>query len=100
VSRDCEYESADIKLTTHRGHLLTIIWGIALFFLLPDNIMTAKFFSTEEKALLVARSQTNRTGVYNQKIKMSQVKEALMDGQVWLLFLFVLLNEGINGGMI
>jgi hypothetical protein len=79
---------------------LTIIWGIALFFLLPDNIMTAKFFSTEEKALLVARSQTNRTGVYNQKIKMSQVKEALMDGQVWLLFLFVLLNEGINGGMI
>jgi hypothetical protein len=78
---------------------LTIIWGIALFFLLPDNIMTAKFFSTEEKALLVARSQTNRTGVYNPKIKMSQVKEALMDGQVWLLFLFVLLNEGINGGM-
>jgi hypothetical protein len=69
---------------------LTIIWGIALFFLLPDNIMTARFFSTEEKA---------RTGVYNPKIKMSQVKEALMDGQVWLLFLFVLLNEGINGGM-
>jgi hypothetical protein len=78
---------------------LTIIWGIALFFLLPDNIMTARFFSTEEKALLVARSQTNRTGVYNPKIKMSQVKEALMDGQVWLLFLFVLCNEGINGGM-
>ena len=61
--------------------------------------MTAKFFSTEEKALLIARSQTNRTGVYNPKIKLSQVKEALLDPQVWILFLFVLCNEGINGGM-
>ncbi|KAI4762473.1 MFS general substrate transporter [Aureobasidium sp. EXF-3400] len=77
---------------------LTIIWGIALFFLLPNNIMTAKFFSNEEKALLIARSQTNRTGVYSPKIKISQVKEALLDPQVWLLFLFVLCNEGINGG--
>jgi hypothetical protein len=78
---------------------LTIVWGIALFFLLPSNIMTAKFFSTEEKALLIARSQTNRTGVYNKKIKYSQVKEALLDPQIWLLFLFTLCNEGINGGV-
>ncbi|KAH0375849.1 MFS general substrate transporter, partial [Aureobasidium melanogenum] len=77
---------------------LTIVWGIVLFFLLPNNIMTAKFFSTEEKALLIARSQTNRTGVYNPKIKFSQVKEALLDPQIWILFLFVLCNEGINGG--
>ncbi|KAG9695764.1 MFS general substrate transporter, partial [Aureobasidium melanogenum] len=77
---------------------LTIVWGIVLFFLLPNNIMTAKFFSTEEKTLLIARSQTNRTGVYNPKIKFSQVKEALLDPQIWILFLFVLCNEGINGG--
>lgn len=77
---------------------MTIVWGIALFFLLPSNIMTAKFFSTEEKALLIARSQTNRTGIYSSKIKLSQVKEALLDPQIWLLFLFVLCNEGINGG--
>lgn len=60
--------------------------------------MTAKFFTPEEKALLIARSQTNRTGVYNPKIKMSQVKEAFMDPQVWILFFFTLLNETINGG--
>ncbi|KAI5236718.1 MFS general substrate transporter [Aureobasidium subglaciale] len=77
---------------------LTIIWGIILFFFLPNNIMEAKFFSIEEKALLIARSQTNRTGVYNPKIKLSQVKEALTDPQIWILFLFVLCNEGINGG--
>lgn len=30
---------------------------------------------------------------------MSQVKEALLDPQIWLLFLFVLLNETVNGGL-
>lgn len=78
---------------------LTLCWGILLLFFLPDNIMDAKRFSTQEKAMLIARSQQNQTGVFNKKIKISQVKEALMDPQIWLLFLFVLLNETVNGGI-
>lgn len=38
-------------------------------------------------------------GVFNPNIKLSQVKEALLDPQIWLLFLFVLLNETVNGGL-
>lgn len=30
---------------------------------------------------------------------MSQVKEALTDPQMWILFFFVLLNETVNGGI-
>lgn len=30
---------------------------------------------------------------------MAQVKEALTDPQIWLLFMFVLLNETVNGGL-
>ncbi|KAF7452609.1 MFS general substrate transporter [Pyrenophora tritici-repentis] len=56
-------------------------------------------FTTEEKALLIARAAKNRTGVYNRKIKLPQVWEAMQDAQIWILFLFVLLNEIINGGM-
>ncbi|KAF7574257.1 UhpC, Sugar phosphate permease [Pyrenophora tritici-repentis] len=67
--------------------------------ILPNNIMTAKSFTTEEKALLIARAAKNRTGVYNRKIKLPQVWEAMQDAQIWILFLFVLLNEIINGGM-
>lgn len=76
-----------------------MVWGCILLWFLPNNIMTAKRFTLEQKALLIARSQTNRTGVYNRKIKWSQIVEALTDTQVWVLFLFTLLNETINGGI-
>lgn len=78
---------------------MTVLWAVVLFFRLPDSIMTAKSFTTEEKALLIARSAKNRTGVYNKKIKLPQVWEALSDPQIWILFLFTLLNEIINGGI-
>ncbi|PPJ56603.1 hypothetical protein CBER1_01779 [Cercospora berteroae] len=78
---------------------LTVCWGVLLLFFLPDNIMDAKRFSTQEKAMLIARAQSNQTGVFNKKIKLAQVKEALLDPQIWLLFLFVLLNETVNGGL-
>ncbi|TID25846.1 MFS general substrate transporter [Venturia nashicola] len=77
---------------------VTIVWGIVLLFFLPNNIMTAKHFTKEDKALLIARSQSNGTGVYNKTIKFVQVKEAFCDAQIWILFFFVLLNEVFNGG--
>ncbi|KAK5061191.1 hypothetical protein LTR84_007733 [Exophiala bonariae] len=78
---------------------VTVLWGILLFFYLPSSIMSSRAFNPEQKALLIARSQTNRTGVYNRKIKWSQIVEALSDPQVWMLFFFTLLNEIINGGI-
>lgn len=77
---------------------ITVVWGILITIFLPDSILTAKRFTLEEKALLIARGRLGRTGILNKTIKWSQVREALMDLQVWLLFLFVLLNETINGG--
>lgn len=76
----------------------TVIWGIIMFFFLPDSILSAKRFTLEEKALLIARGRLGKTGILNKTIKWSQVREAFIDPQVWLLFLFVLLNEAINGG--
>lgn len=78
---------------------MTVLWSMVLFFRLPDNIMSAKGFTTEEKALLIARAAKNCTGVYNRKIKLPQVWEALTDAQIWMLFVYVLLNEMINGGV-
>ncbi|KAI7280382.1 MFS general substrate transporter [Hortaea werneckii] len=78
---------------------VTVLWGVVLLWFLPNNIMTAKRFTSEEKALLIARTQQNQTGVYNQTIKISQIKEALRDPQCWILFFFTLLNETVNGGV-
>jgi hypothetical protein len=78
---------------------MTVIWGVVLLFFLPDDILSAKFFSLEEKALLIARARLAKTGVLNKTIKWNQVRECFQDAQVLILVLFVLLNEVINGGV-
>lgn len=77
---------------------ITIVWGIVLLIFLPDNIISAKQFSLQDRATLVARGKIGRTGILSHEIKWYQVREALMDPQIWLLFLYTLLNETINGG--
>lgn len=77
---------------------LTAIWGCVMAVFLPDNIISAKRFSVMDKATLIARGKIARTGILNRKVRWYQVREALLDPQVWLLFLFVLLNEVVNGG--
>ncbi|KAI0601193.1 major facilitator superfamily domain-containing protein [Biscogniauxia sp. FL1348] len=78
---------------------LTVSWGVMLYFFLPDNIMNAKRYTIEERAMIIARTSRNRTGVFSRQIKMSQIKEVFTDAQIWLLFFYVLLNECVNGGI-
>ncbi|KAL1626385.1 hypothetical protein SLS56_006883 [Neofusicoccum ribis] len=78
---------------------LTLLWGGVLLWLLPDNPMTAKRFTLEEKAALLGVGRRNQTGTLNRIIKPYQIKEAFMDVQVWTLFFFTLLNELMNGGV-
>ncbi|KAJ1323285.1 MFS transporter ACS family allantoate permease [Microdochium nivale] len=77
---------------------ITILWGFLLFWFLPDDIISAKQFSLQDRATLVARGKLGRTGILNKHIKTYQIREALTDPQIWLLTLFTLLNEIINGG--
>ncbi|KAE8153344.1 major facilitator superfamily domain-containing protein [Aspergillus avenaceus] len=78
---------------------VTVIWGIIMMFFLPNSILSARRFTVEEKILLVGRGKQNQTGILNRSIKWYQMREAFVDPQVWLLFLFTLLNETINGGV-
>lgn len=78
---------------------VTVLFGIVVLLLLPDTILSAKRFSVEDKAVLVARGKLSRTGILNRHVKWYQIREALLDPQVWLLFLFMLLNEVMNGGI-
>lgn len=78
---------------------VTVVWGIVLMIFLPEDPMTSKRFTNEQKAMLIARGQQNQTGILNKEIKWYQIREALLDPQVWILFFFTLLNEMINGGI-
>ncbi|VUC28703.1 unnamed protein product [Clonostachys rosea] len=76
----------------------TLLWGFILLWLLPQSITDCKRFTVEERAILIGRVAANQTGILNKKFRLYQVREALLDGQVWLLFFFTLFNETINGG--
>lgn len=52
---------------------ITVLFGGLLLWLLPDNILTAKCFSLEDRALLIGRARLARTGVLNRTIKWKQV---------------------------
>ncbi|KAK7567333.1 putative MFS transporter [Phyllosticta citricarpa] len=78
---------------------MTFLWGLVVMWFLPDSPMTAKGFTLEEKAALLGVGRRNQTGSLNRTIKPNQIKETFMDLQVWILFLFTLLNELINGGV-
>ncbi|KAL4802606.1 major facilitator superfamily domain-containing protein [Aspergillus unguis] len=78
---------------------ITVLWGLIMLLLLPDDIISAKRLTLQEKALLIGRGRLARTGILNHQIKWTHIREAFMDIQVWILFLFVLLNETVNGGL-
>ncbi|EON96208.1 putative mfs protein [Phaeoacremonium minimum UCRPA7] len=78
---------------------MTIVWGLLLLIFLPDDVISAKRFTLEEKALLIARGRLARTGILNKTVRLYQVKEAFKDPQVWLLAVLMFLNEVVNGGL-
>lgn len=65
--------------------LLTVVVGIATYFILPDSPMTAKWLSDSEKAALLRHVSVNQTGVKNTHFKWEQGVEVLRDPQLWLL---------------
>lgn len=65
---------------------ITILWSIAIYFLLVPDPVRVKSFSYRAKYILVARLRTNNSGVRNTKWKKDQVMELLTDLKFWLAF--------------
>ena len=64
---------------------ITFLWGIWLFWLLPDNPATWKVLSERERYIALDRVRQNHTGVENKQIKWRQVREAFLDPKSWVL---------------
>ncbi|KAF8610077.1 MFS general substrate transporter [Ceratobasidium sp. AG-I] len=77
----------------------TIAWGILLLFLLPDNPISARLFTLEERKLAVRRLQDNMTGVESKKFKRSQFIEAITDVKIWIFMLMGAALYVTNGGV-
>ncbi|KAH6670419.1 major facilitator superfamily transporter [Halenospora varia] len=78
---------------------ITTAWGVVLLLFLPNNPLTAKFLSTDEKLGVVNRIKDNGTGMENRHFKRAQFIEALLDPKTWLLFIFAVTSNAPNGGL-
>ncbi|KAI0143477.1 major facilitator superfamily domain-containing protein [Xylariaceae sp. FL1272] len=63
--------------------IISIFFGVFVFFYMPDSPMRAKCFSEEDKRLMVERVRENQTGLQNRTFKKEHVYDALTDPQTW-----------------
>ncbi|CAJ2504579.1 Uu.00g119730.m01.CDS01 [Anthostomella pinea] len=63
--------------------IISVFFGIFVFFYMPDSPMRAKCFTEADKHLMVERVRDNQTGLQNRVFKKSQVYDALADPQTW-----------------
>jgi MFS transporter, ACS family, allantoate permease len=78
---------------------VTLLWGILLFFILPDTPATAWFLTRDDHVKAVERVRDNMTGIKNQEWKREQMIEALRDPKVWLTVITMLSANIPNGGV-
>lgn len=79
--------------------LLTVLLGIAIFFVLPDNPASAKWLTPSERILAVERTRSNQQANENKTVKWYQVQEALLDPYTWLYALFATATNLPNGAI-
>ncbi|KAN0096515.1 putative MFS allantoate transporter [Hyaloscypha variabilis] len=78
---------------------LCTIWGVVLFFFLPDSPVTAPLLTPKQRRWAVERLRENQTGVENKRLKRYQVVEAFKDPKLYLFFLLGVVGNIPNGGI-
>ncbi|KAG6039309.1 hypothetical protein E4U41_002978 [Claviceps citrina] len=61
----------------------SLLWGTALFFIFPGTLHDARGFTPDERKLLLERVKGNNAGAENRQFKAYQLREALLDYQLW-----------------
>ncbi|KAK5689611.1 hypothetical protein LTR97_012784 [Elasticomyces elasticus] len=77
--------------------LLTIMFAIAVWFLLPDSTLTTHFLSPVERAHAIVRIKGNHSGIEQKHFKRYQFIEAIKDPKTWLFFFHAWSQEMANG---
>ena len=71
--------------------LLTIISAPLAYWMLDNDVTTARFLTEHERHQAVERLRTNQTGVSTDEFKLSHVYEALLEPKTWLWVILGLL---------
>lgn len=62
--------------------LISVVYGAAMLYFMAGSVVSAKFFSEEEKTLAIERLRNNHQGVGSTKYKRYQLIEAWTDFRV------------------
>ncbi|KLO84810.1 allantoate transporter [Fusarium fujikuroi] len=79
--------------------LLTVIYSIPVYFLMPDSPMEAKFLSDREKVVTIERLRSNQMGIVSRQWKWDHVKESVLDLKTWCWFFLVITISIPSGGI-
>ena len=71
--------------------ILTIVIGLLIIVVMPDDPMSANWLSEAEKTVAIQRVAVNQTGIQNKHFKWSHIKELALDMQIWLLAILMVL---------
>ncbi|KAL2074284.1 hypothetical protein VTL71DRAFT_8062 [Oculimacula yallundae] len=78
---------------------VTSLWGVALWFLLPDSPLNAYFLTKEQKIIAVERMRFEQIGLENKTVKMDQIRETLTDPKTWFFVAMTFLCNFTNGAV-
>jgi hypothetical protein len=73
--------------------LITLVVGVCFWFFIPDNPMSARFLTQEEKIIAIERLRDHSTGVENKHWKKEQFIEALTDWKPWAFAIFACIDN-------
>ncbi|KAJ7141322.1 MFS transporter [Mycena epipterygia] len=79
--------------------LLTVVFSVVVYLVLPDSPTTARFLTHEEKILAVERLRANNTGTETKTWKWEQVRECLLDPKTYAWFSMLFLISIPSGGI-
>ncbi|CAI6082022.1 unnamed protein product [Clonostachys chloroleuca] len=78
---------------------LTVLWGIIMFFLLPESPAKAWFMTKEDRTKSVVRVKEDAVGVKHNEWRSEQMFEALRDPKAWFTVIIMLVTNIPNGGI-
>ncbi|TDL29098.1 MFS transporter [Rickenella mellea] len=79
--------------------LLTVVFSLFVFLIMPDSPTTARFLTTPQKIIAVERLRANNMGTETKVWKWRQVKECLLDPKTYCWFLMAFLISIPSGGI-
>ncbi|CDR36540.1 CYFA0S01e02388g1_1 [Cyberlindnera fabianii] len=80
--------------------IITIMFGVAMYFILPNNPTSASFLTEDEKLIVLEHIRENNTGTENKHFKSKQIKELLFrDKHTWPLFILTIVSMISTGAL-